>query len=1022
VNVTIKNGTNRYHGSAFWDWRHEELNANSFFNNRNTVTINGIPGQATPKSRYRYQDFGATLGGPLLIPGTRFNKSRTKLFFFFSEDYLHNINNSAANRYNLPTALEKNGDFSQTYLSNTSNTLIVIHDPNGTPYPGNKLPQNLITPLGKAMMNLFPTGGAPGGDCSYCVTDVTGNRGYNSQFIWKNSAPREDRILRLDYNLGKKDSSYIRLLNDYYGSVGGQATLGPTGSGWGQLTDHYSFSIPSAGIAATEIHTFTPTLINEFSWGLNYAHQKVAVNSDSESAAAYKGLQTDALSAAAGGAKLPSLFPSNALNIIPNFSFGTNGAQTTIQQNSALPSFGWDNRWPFEGTDSTQNLTNNLTWIKGAHNVKAGIYYEHTKRNVNVGPFTGNSTFFTGEGTYWFGADSSNPYDTGYGEANLLTGAIQSYGQDNLRQVNHAHYSQLEWFATDNWKVSRRFTLDLGVRFSKSGHIISDGAVLNTFVASSYSPAAMGKILFPICVGGAPATGTCTTANRGAQQYGGVGTVYPGVRATQFDPASYSGNSPFSGMTAFPNAFYNSGPVYVAPRIGFAWDMLGNGKMALRAGFGIFYDRPYGQGVDVNGFLMTSAPTEFSPIYYNTTFATLGQTQAFYSPQSAYTGPQTFPMPSAYDWNVDLQRDIGKGIIVDIGYVANVHHHGWSQTGYDANGIAPLTMWQPTAGPNTVAAPAPTGGSGLQAGYLVKTFLDPTSASGGTAAFYSGNLPRALAGRFPGYGALNSDTAIGEGYYDSLQAQVHKRFGRRLQFNANYTWQKTITYGHNQWLPDQLLKNVSGNAHVLNINFNYLFPDISKHLPFSNFLTRGALDGWNLSGVGAYYTGGALTIGCSITNAPIGYYTGTTTNAPPMRCQMTGPLWMPTGSTPASAGSQAPTADPRLWFPFQSSSFTLPPANSLGFGNTPPTLTYAPGFENWDVNIYKEFRMGKERGRAIQFKMTAYNIINHFNPGNPNTSLTYNYNTGAQTNTAFGTITTQSGNPRRITLSLRLRF
>jgi hypothetical protein len=111
-----------------------------------------------------------------------------------------------------------------------------------------------------------------------------------------------------------------------------------------------------------------------------------------------------------------------------------------------------------------------------------------------------------------------------------------------------------------------------------------------------------------------------------------------------------------------------------------------------------------------------------------------------------------------------------------------------------------------------------------------------------------------------------------------------------------------------------------------------------------------------------------------------------------------------------------------LWFPFESSSFGLPPVNSLGFGNTPPTLTYAPGFENWDINIYKEFRVGKERGRAIQFKMTAYNIINHFNPGNPNTSLTYNYNTGAQTNTAFGTITTQSGNPRRITLSLRLRF
>ena len=524
MNVTVKNGTNRYHGSAFWDHRHEEFNANGFFNNRNTVTINGIPGQPNPRAKYRYQDFGATLGGPLLIPGTRFNKSRTKLFFFFSEDYLHSVNSQTPNRFNLPTALEKSGDFSQTYLSNNTNTLIVIHDPSGKPYPGNALPVNAITPLGKAMLNLFPTGGAPSAQCPYCVTDVTGNRQYNSQFIWTNSAPREDRILRLDYNLGSKDSSYVRLINDYYGSVGGRAgadanngQLGPNGSGWGQLTGNYSFSIPSSGVSVTEIHTFTPTLINELSWGLNYAHQKVGVNADSEAQTAYTALQRDALSAAAGGAKLPSLFNANPLNIIPNFSFGTNGAQTSVTGISNAPSFGWDNRWPFEGTDSTQNLTDNLTWIKGAHTVKGGMYFEHTARNVNVGPSGGSTTFFTGEGTYWFGADGSNPNDTGFGFANLLAGSAQAYGEDNMRLVNHARYYQLEWFVTDNWKVSRRVTLDLGVRFVRIGALNSIGASLNALVADNYSAAAMGKILFPICQGGAPATGQCSTAKRGAQ-------------------------------------------------------------------------------------------------------------------------------------------------------------------------------------------------------------------------------------------------------------------------------------------------------------------------------------------------------------------------------------------------------------------------------------------------------------------------------------------------------------------------
>jgi Carboxypeptidase regulatory-like domain/TonB-dependent Receptor Plug Domain len=1029
VNVTIKSGTNRFHGSAFWEWRHEELNANSFFNNKTTVTINGIPGQATPKSKYRYQDFGGTFGGPLIIPGTNFNKSRTKLFFFFSEDYLHNVGTQGPTRFNLPTALEKSGDFSQTYLNNATNTVIQIHDPNGNPYPGNRLPANLITPLGRAMLNLFPTGGNPG-DFPYAVADPTGTHTYNSQFLWTNSEPREDRILRLDYNLGKRDSSYVRLIQDYYGSNGGRAgadangTLGPSGSGWGQLTNNYSFSIPSEGFSVTEVHTFTPTVINEVSWGLNYAHQKVAPNSDSAGQAAYAALQLPALSAAAGGAKLPSLFNANVLNVIPNFSFGTNGAQSSITGIANAPTFGWDNRWPFEGTDSTQNLTDNLTWIKGGHTVKAGAYYEHTTRNVNVGPFSGNGGFYSTEGTYWFGSDSSNPYDTGLGYANLLTGAVQAYGEDNKRMINHAHEYQLEWFLTDNWKVTRRLTLDLGARFVRIGAEHSQGGVLNALVPSRYSTATMGQLLFPICKGGAPATGSCSTANRGAQQYGGVGTVYPFVRAGQFDPTTYANNNPFSGMTAFPDLYYADFPVHVAPRVGFAWDVFGNGKMAVRGGFGVFYERT--GNVDTNGNLMTTAPTYFAPIYYNTNLASLGQTQGYFASQSAYTGPQSFPLPTVYDWNFDIQRELGKGVILDVGYVANVRHHGWSQNGYNANALPPLTDWTPTPGPNTIAAPAPTGGSGLQAGYLVKTFLDPTSASGGTGGFYTGNLPVAIAGKFPGYGAVNSVTSYGESNYNSLQVQLNKRFGRRFQFSWNYTWQKTLNNSaHNQWLPDELTKNVAGNAHAVNINFNYLIPDGSKLLPdgfWRNPLTKGVLDGWNFSGVGAYYTGGALTITCAIASAPIGYYTGTPTSAPGTRCQMVGPLWMPNGSTPTSAGSQAPTADPRLWYPFNASSFALPPVNSWGIGNTPPTLTYAPGFENWDLNIYKEFRMGKEQGRALQFKVTAFNFMNHFNPGNPNTSLTYNYNTGAQTNGNFGVITTQSGNPRRITLSLRLRF
>jgi hypothetical protein len=237
--------------------------------------------------------------------------------------------------------------------------------------------------------------------------------------------------------------------------------------------------------------------------------------------------------------------------------------------------------------------------------------------------------------------------------------------------------------------------------------------------------------------------------------------------------------------------------------------------------------------------------------------------------------------------------------------------------------------------------------------------------------------------------------------------------------NTNYTWSKTITFAHQQWVDDNLTKNVTGRPHAVNINFGVKVPNGSRFV--NNAFSRQALDGWNLNGVGAYFFGTPMTIGCTATNVPANlgnYWTGTPTAGVPFRCQMAGDLWLSSGATPASAGS---TADPRLWYPFARSSFVLPGATSLGIGNTPPTLTYGPGFENWDLSVYKEFRLGSE-SRVLQFRIETFNTFNHFNPANPNTSLTYNFATGAQTNASFGTITASQNNSRRSSVSLRFRF
>ncbi len=170
--------------------------------------------------------------------------------------------------------------------------------------------------------------------------------------------------------------------------------------------------------------------------------------------------------------------------------------------------------------------------------------------------------------------------------------------------------------------------------------------------------------------------------------------------------------------------------------------------------------------------------------------------------------------------------------------------------------------------------------------------------------------------------------------------------------------------------------------HVLssaNINFSYNVPKGSSL--WSNAFTKQALDGWNIDGILTFYYGNPLTIACSAVGAPIGYWTGTPTGGIPFRCQQNGPVFTSTGSTGI------------LNYNLNGASFARPPANSLGIGNTPPTLFYGPGVENVDLSVYKEFRVWGEH-RILTVKFEAFNALNHFNPGNPNTSLAINFATG----------------------------
>ncbi len=967
VNVTIKNGTSQFHGTAYDYMRNEEFNANEWFNNALS--------QAKP--RYRYQNAGGTLGGPVLIPKTGFNKSRTKLFFFYSEDYLHNINTNALAKFTMPTTLERGGDFSQTFTS--TGVLIPILDPStGKQFSGNIIPANRISQQGYALMNLFPTPNA---------TDPTGLRQYNFTNQGTQSNPRDNRILRVDYSIGKNTAAYTRFIHDYSGNEGYGTTVGPTGAGWGQLSSY--FDSRSWGLAQTLVHTFSPNLVNELTWGINRGVQLGgALDSDR-----YAADHLPALKNAAGQTvTLPSLFPdANVNNLIPNLSFATSGAQSPGQAVVNPPSFGWGTYWPFFSYDTFHNVTNNISWKRGRHQFKFGFYFER----VSLGaPGTASSAASMGQ--FWFGSDLANANDTGYGFSNLLVGTVQSAQQDSSRISYFSAYNQYEWFAQDSWRVSRRLTLDLGVRFQLPGPVGADGTIFGVFSPSAYSSAKAGQLLYPALVNGTKVALNPVT-----------NTTYPFARAGSIDPASYpSGGNPYSGMVQYQGSFFKWPGVGVGPHIGFALDVFGDGKTALRGGFGIVYGRPYTN--QVAGTLAQAPPAYLAPQVFNSTFSTLLSTPGVLAPQNVLTGSPSYPNPATYSWSLGLQRSLGRGFILDAAYTANVAHHQFGMNLNDINAVAPYTTWNPTNGVNA-------------------RYKDPTNATGG---LYNANLIRALAGGYAGYGTINQFTSKGESNYNALQVQINKRFGKRFQMGTNYTWSKTIIFSPQQFLPDELTKNVApGNRpQVVNLNFGYTLPSASRL--WKNPVVSEILDGWKLNGVGSYYNGSPLTVGCSASNVPANlgnYWTGTPASGVtiPFRCQMNGDLWLPAGATPASNGSNA---DPRLWYPFNAGKalstgpgFVLPSATSLGIGNTPPTLTYGPGIESWDLSLSKQFALGKE-SRSLEIRMETFNTFNHFNPGNPSTALTYNYATGAQTNANFGVITTAQNQARHGAVSLRFRF
>ena len=946
ITVVTKSGTREFHGTGAFYKRHEALNTNSWDRRRQ---CNAGQTASCEKARYRFDNTAWTIGGPVLVPG-RFNDNRDRLFFFFSQDLLPRNDPGNLELSTMPTALERAGDFSQTFDS--QGRLRFIRDPllgaqglacnvnTGGPgcFAGNVIPANRIDRMGQMMLNLFPLPNA---------TDPSGTRQYNYTYQNYLEKPRHDQVARVDFNIRQGTTYYTRVqFGNEVNSRGANAFLGAgTGNGgnanWPQFET--SYEVKSLSLVNTLLHTFNPSMFGEVTVGLNWAQQSVSY------------LSQETLDRNDRTKVLPGLqqfFPSaNPSNLVPNLSYGGTNAPPNVRGVAI------SDRFPFNAKNIIWNYSANLTKVAGSHNLKTGVFFEKTAR-----PAPRASTF---QGAYSFNGNVSNPFDTNYPYANALLGSINSYTESTAKPYAEGRFNQVEFFVQDNWRVKRNFTIDAGVRFYYIGPTFVEGQEIAYFDPQVWD-ARRAPILFePVC----PNNAASCSGNVRLARNPLTGEILNNTYIDKLVPGS---GDFYNGMVVADETVYGGKGLLPAPRLGFAWDVTGDGRTSVRGGAGVFYDR-YQDDIILSLVeqppLMDTRQTNF------TTIPQLFNSQLIQSPR-AVSAFAPFKAPTVYNWSIGVQRSLPFSLTADVAYVGN-------------------------AGRNQ---PVQVAINDLEYGTLLRPEnADRTNSNQPVASNYL--RP------YRGYAGINLRQWTGYNDYHSIQVSLTRRMSHGFAGGVAYTGakRKQLTVFDPFLTPERNeARNYQFNnsrPHNLVIYYIYEVPRLSAR--WDNALVRGVFDGWQISGITTAQSG--LRSGFTYT------FTGAPTN------DLTG-----------NGGTQRPTlvCDPNLprgerTFERQFRTECVKPGGGAGdpffLGTSSLDEFYGLGYVNHDITLFKNFGIGR---RNLQFRAEFYNAFNtsQFNGNNVvDTSAVFNYATGEQTDQNFGRIIAPRANSNRV-VQLALRF
>jgi hypothetical protein len=423
ITTVTKSGGTQFHGNAFFSARNYTLNSNDALFNAS--------GQSQPHNEYYYP--GASIGGPVLIPKTNFNRNRDKLFFFTGYEYFYQVLDTGLLRATVPTPGMLNGDFSPAEVAKEGNITASGKAPgqvNQTMFPGGQIPASMIDPNMVALMKLYP---APNAD-----PNATGGYNYVQAEIFNQN--NVQWVSRGDLNISDNTKLFVRY------NLQRETQLFPVGLWW-RNGSQVPYPTPIEGknrsdsVTGSLTHVFSPTMTNETVFAYTFVGFPNVFQDPSKVDPKAVGFNE-------------SLLFNNNVPQIP--SFGQFGGEAALVFNPG----GFEAGGPSSGLYANKympSFSDTLTKVVGTHTVKAGFFYEWIR---NAQPASNNTN---GQMTF---DPNDNPYTTGNPYADELTGNLNSFAQTNFNRINDISYNTYEGFAQDSWKVTPRLTLELGLRLT----------------------------------------------------------------------------------------------------------------------------------------------------------------------------------------------------------------------------------------------------------------------------------------------------------------------------------------------------------------------------------------------------------------------------------------------------------------------------------------------------------------------------------------------------------------------------